>query len=116
MTRKSKPDEQAESAQRGLGEVITEIRALLDPLRTASGDGRHQVYAKCIPLLSEVNTLNKPPFPVRKVKALMLETSWHMRSLAGLATTSSKDEEHAAWALASLEGLAICAESGGSAH
>ena len=69
------------------------------------------MYAQCIPLLSELNKLNKPPFPVRKVKALTHEAAWHLRSLAGLGTTTRGDEEeHAAWALASLQGLALCAE------
>lgn len=86
---------------------------LLESLQRASGEGRHQVYARCIPLLSEVDALNKPPLPVREVKSLMHEASWHLRSLAGLTMsgTQENEAEHAAWALASLEGLSGCAKA-----
>ncbi|MBL4846202.1 MAG: hypothetical protein JKY65_11795 [Planctomycetes bacterium] len=111
LTPATAPAETAESSWQRFGEVVDELLLLLDLLGRAPEGQRRPVYAKCVPLIKEIGLLNKPPYDVRKVKALIFEASWHLRSLAGLAATnSSGDDEHAAWALASLEGLAVCAK------
>lgn len=88
------------------GGIVDELLELLHLLETVPAGERRAVYSRCPPLIDEIGKLNKPPLEVRKVKAWIFEASWHLRSLSGLVpTNSSKDEEHVAWALASLQGL-----------
>jgi len=90
---------------------VAEIRTALDRLveslqATPAGKPRHQLYALCVPLFTELERLNVPPFPRREILPLIREAHWHLRSLAGLTTLeSASDAEHAAWARDSLERL-----------
>ena len=88
------------------GEAIVELQVLLARLHGASAEQRKPLYAECVPLLAEVNALNQHPLPRKEVKALILETGWHLRSLAGVALVGgSSCEEHHSWAQHSLTGL-----------
>ena len=89
---------------------MTELRTLHALFVPAQAEERTQLYALCVPLLTELRAFNRPPFPGREITALTREVDWHLRSLAGLGTGgSSKEEEHTAWALGGLERLARCA-------
>ncbi|MCA8922545.1 MAG: hypothetical protein KDD82_12095 [Planctomycetes bacterium] len=93
-----------------VAEIVRELQGILERLEGSTGDERLKVYADCPPLLNEVKALILPPFPVKEVKSLTHEASWHLRSLAGLtAVNCSQDDEHAKWAKESLGALARCA-------
>lgn len=88
------------------GLALGELKSLLSRLRHATRPRRPHLYAECIPLLQEINRLVQPPLPARETKALIHETGWHLRSLAGLATVDrGTREEHFAWARDSLSAL-----------
>jgi hypothetical protein len=83
-------------------------------MRPGSARERKLAFAKCIPLLSELDRLLVVPLPVRELKVLAHEAGWHLRSLAGLASTTKVrgDEQHASWARTSLHELSRCAGLG----
>lgn len=96
----------ATSAPGRFGVAIGELQSRLARLKGASPPQRKEIYAECVGLLAEASALNQLPLPRREVKALILEASWHLRSLAGVAAVgASTCEEHHSWAQQSLSGL-----------
>ena len=93
---------------------MTELRTLHALFVPAQAEERTQLYARCLPLLTELRAFNRPPFPGREITALTREVDWHLRSLAGVASGNThEDHEHAAWALTGLEALAGHAKASG---
>lgn len=90
---------------------VTEIRAVLSrgvPVLSASRDKvqRKALYSACLPLLAELEALNRPPFDRRAILVLLRETHWHLRALADLEDgTIGSENQHTGWLLDCIERL-----------
>jgi hypothetical protein len=96
--------------QKRIREILGKLHKQLERLQSGTPHKKQQAYARCLPLLKELEGLNGPPLPVRELKALIHEAGWHLRSLAGLVTASKleTEEQHATWAHGSLCQIARC--------
>ncbi len=103
----------ADCPRRRITELVGELRALVALLEERPLAKRHLVYARCIPLLTELSGQRGDSLPLRELNSLIHEAGWHLRSLAGLASLEPRrDDQHAVWARTSLDRIAACAGAG----
>lgn len=93
------------AAPQRVGEILSDLYALLGRIQSSPEAQRKSVYAACIHSLSELIQLMGHPLPTRELLDLIREADRDLRSLAGLDRHARSESQCQQRARASMDEL-----------